>query len=62
MKTELRACKTCNKILQEKKCLTCNDDTSTKWKGLIAIIDHSKSEVSREMNITENGEYALKVR
>jgi len=62
MKTELRACKTCNRITQEKKCPVCNDDTSTKWKGIIAITDHSKSEVSKKMNITENGEYALKVR
>ncbi|MFT4313215.1 MAG: transcription elongation factor subunit Spt4 [Candidatus Woesearchaeota archaeon] len=35
---------------------------TTSWFGRIIITDVSKSEIAEKLNITRNGEYAIKVR
>jgi RNA polymerase subunit RPABC4/transcription elongation factor Spt4 len=35
---------------------------SSSWQGRIAIIDHERSKVARELGIQKPGDYAIKVR
>jgi DNA-directed RNA polymerase subunit E" len=59
---ELRACKSCSLLGEEQTCPRCGGQTSKEWQGYIAILDASKSEIAKKMNITQNGKYALRVR
>ncbi|HIH75942.1 MAG TPA: DNA-directed RNA polymerase subunit E [Methanomassiliicoccales archaeon] len=62
MKGVIRACKVCSAITEEEKCPLCGGDTSKDWQGYVVIIDHTKSEIAKRMNIDKNGKFALKVR
>ncbi|MHC1680639.1 MAG: transcription elongation factor subunit Spt4 [Methanomassiliicoccales archaeon] len=62
MKGVVRACKVCFAITEEEKCPLCGGDTSKDWQGYVVIIDHTKSEIAKRMNIDKNGKFALKVR
>ncbi len=42
--------------------LACGGETSKDWQGYVVIIDHTKSEIAKRMNIDKNGKFALKVR
>ncbi len=57
-----KACKQCNFISESDVCPRCGGQTSRDWQGFLAVIDFEKSEIAREMGISENGKYALKVR
>jgi len=35
---------------------------TTSWQGRIAIIDHERSRIAKELEIQKPGEYAIKVR
>ena len=37
-------------------------DFSSNWQGRITIVNAEKSEIAKKMGITNNGEYAIKVR
>jgi DNA-directed RNA polymerase subunit E" len=62
MSQVLRACKICNLVTEESQCAICNEETSKEWQGYVVIIDHTKSEIARQMGIAANGKYALRVR
>ena len=68
----LRACKNCNFIEDEAHdkdwksrgyaCTRCGGETTREWQGLLAVVDFEKSAIAKEMGISENGRYALRVR
>ena len=61
--TSEKACKKCKRIVTGKQCPICKGQELTpNWRGLVVILDPSKSQIAKEMNIEFPGEYALKVR
>ncbi|MGC8516635.1 MAG: transcription elongation factor subunit Spt4 [Candidatus Acidifodinimicrobium sp.] len=57
-----RACRVCGHITEGKKCEVCgSEDLSTKWKGMIEVIDPEHSKVAVDLKITKPGKYALLV-
>jgi DNA-directed RNA polymerase subunit E" len=55
-----KACKSCRKITEDNVCPICqNTDLSTRWRGLVVIINPEKSQVAEKLEIKEKGEYAL---
>lgn len=58
----LKACKVCTFISEEDVCPRCGGQTSRDWQGYVFIVDHTKSEIARKMEIKANGRYALRVR
>jgi DNA-directed RNA polymerase subunit E" len=58
----LRACKACMFITEADECPRCGSQTSKDWQGMVAVADYTKSEIAKQMGITANGTYALKVR
>lgn len=56
-----KACKQCRAIHSEEKCPKCGNTTvSDTWKGKIEIFDPEKSEIAKQLKITEKGLYAVK--
>lgn len=62
MAKALYACKNCQFITEEDTCPRCGGETSKDWQGYVIIVDHTKSEIAKKMNIHANGRYALRVR
>ncbi|MCP4761013.1 MAG: hypothetical protein GY870_04470 [archaeon] len=61
--TKQRACKTCHLITRKQLCPQCKTHSlSDDFSGQIFILDPSHSELSKIMNITVPGKYALRVR
>ena len=58
----LKACKNCNYISEEDACPRCGGQTSKEWQGYLNVVDYTKSDIAKRMNITPNGRYALRVR
>lgn len=58
----LKACKNCNYISEEDICPRCGGQTSKEWQGYLNVVDYTKSDIAKRMNITTNGRYALRVR
>ncbi len=57
-----KACLKCKRIVTGKQCPICKTSKlSTKWKGLLIILDAKESKIAEKMNLTE-GKYALKVK
>lgn len=57
------ACKQCKRIIKGKECPMCKTkNVSSKWKGMVIIIDPDKSEIAKKIEVTFTGKYALKVR
>ena len=56
------ACKSCNFISEMSVCPRCGGDGTKAWQGMVAIADYEKSDIAKNMGITANGTYALKVR
>ena len=56
------ACKICKRILIGDKCPVHPDAKLVEnWKGRIIILDPENSELAKKLNITEAGEYAIRV-
>ena len=63
------ACGECNRILPdpEKKtdppqCMQCpGAPVTTDWQGFVVILDPHRSEVAKRLNVSDPGNYALKV-
>ena len=49
-------------ITEADECPRCGSQTSKDWQGMVAVADYTKSEIAKQMGITANGTYALKVR
>jgi DNA-directed RNA polymerase subunit E" len=62
MSTEY-ACKKCNRIITTKSCALCQGAQASKnWKGIAVILNSTKSNIAKKLNIESNGAYALRVR
>ncbi|MDO8628437.1 MAG: transcription elongation factor subunit Spt4 [Nanoarchaeota archaeon] len=57
-----KACRKCKIIVEGNVCPMCKGtDFSDNWKGRLYIIDANKSDIAKKANITQKGEYAIKV-
>ncbi|WP_266078870.1 transcription elongation factor subunit Spt4 [Haladaptatus caseinilyticus] len=59
------ACRDCHAVLDadEEICSVCNSTSLTEdWSGYVVIAHPEESEIGQEMQVTEPGSYALKVR
>jgi DNA-directed RNA polymerase subunit E" len=61
---KVKACKMCNTIVEEgDKCPNCGSKELTEGaKGRIVILNPEKSEVAKELNLKEKGNFAIKTR
>ncbi|MBS3076558.1 DNA-directed RNA polymerase subunit E'' [Candidatus Pacearchaeota archaeon] len=60
---KIRACKLCKTIYDGEKCPRCESREHTEsFKGRIVVINPEKSEIAKEINITEKGNFAIKTR
>ena len=59
----MKACTVCKRIWSNKDhCPSCGAPTSDNWSGLLIITDPDESRIAKELNITDPGEYCLRVR
>ena len=57
-----KACKICKKLVTGDKCpLHPDAKLVDNWKGRIIILDPEQSELAKKLNVSEAGEYALRV-
>ncbi|MFA5856589.1 MAG: transcription elongation factor subunit Spt4 [Candidatus Pacearchaeota archaeon] len=57
-----KACKGCKLIYEGDHCPNCGKkDISDNFKGKVEIIDSEKSLLAKELKITKNGIYAIKL-
>ena len=58
-----KGCKICKTIYEGEKCTHCDSKEGTEgFKGRIVVVDAEKSEIAKELNIKEKGNFAIKVR
>ncbi len=58
-----KACKICNTIYEGDKCPKCGSKESTESiKGKIVVLDPEKSEIARNLNLKDKGNFAIKTR
>jgi len=58
-----KACRACNRIYEGDKCPGCDAKESTEsYKGRIVIVNPEKSEIAKNLNIKEKGNFAIKTR
>ena len=59
-----KACKVCNTIYEtENKCPKCDSKESTdSFRGRIVIMNPEKSEIAKEINLKDKGNFAIKTR
>ncbi len=58
-------CRDCHRVvaLDDERCPACNSTSlSEDWAGYVVIAHPEESEIAQEMEVTEPGAYALKVR
>ncbi|MCX8188849.1 MAG: DNA-directed RNA polymerase, subunit E'' [Nitrososphaeria archaeon] len=56
------ACRKCKALTTGKVCPVCNStDLTTKWSGLIIILDPEKSQIAKILNLKSSGRYAVEV-
>ena len=58
-------CRECHRVLDadDDACPICGSTSLTEdWAGYVVIAHPESSEIAREMNVTDPGRYALKVR
>lgn len=58
----MKACKNCHMLTDKETCDRCGGALSKEWHGYLIILDFSRSEIAKKMNINTNGKFALKVR
>ena len=58
-----KVCRSCRVFVNGKKCSMCEGtEFSSTWAGIAIIMDPTKSEVAKKMDVAVPGKYALKVR
>lgn len=59
-----KACKICKTIFEVgEKCPNCGSKEYTEnFKGRIVVLDPEKSEIAKEINIKEKGNFAIKTK
>ncbi|MFB6170359.1 MAG: transcription elongation factor subunit Spt4 [Haloarculaceae archaeon] len=59
-------CRECHRVLdadEEQSCPVCGSSSLTEdWAGYVVIAHPERSDIAKEMGVTEPGAYALKVR
>jgi DNA-directed RNA polymerase subunit E" len=59
-------CRDCHTVIEDDKAETCpvcgSNSLTEDWSGYVIITHPEESEIAREMEVTEPGKYALKVR
>ena len=59
-------CRDCHRVLEVdagEQCPACGSNSLTEdWAGYVVIAHPEKSQIAEEMEVTEPGRYALKVR
>ena len=56
-------CKSCKIFVEGDNCPLCKRKSfSTVWQGRIHFINTEKSSIAQKMEVTYNGEYAIKIR
>jgi DNA-directed RNA polymerase subunit E" len=59
-------CRECHRVqetVEAEACDACGSTSLTEdWAGYVVITHPTESEIAREMDVTEPGKYALKVR
>jgi len=57
-----KVCKKCKIFVKGNKCPLCKGNQFVEnWKGRVAIIDPEKSEIAKHIEVTQKGEYAIKI-
>lgn len=60
---KIKACKICKRIHDKEECPNCGSKEFTDSpKGKIFVNNPEKSEIAKKLNITERGEFAIKVK
>jgi DNA-directed RNA polymerase subunit E" len=58
-----KVCKKCKIFVKGNECPICKGNQfSENWQGRLIILDSSKSEIAKKMEINVKGEYAIKIR
>ena len=58
-----KVCKKCKIFVEGTECPVCKGNQfSNNWQGRVNVTDFKKSEIAKKMDITVNGEYAIKYR
>lgn len=58
-----KACRECHRIVTGAACAICGSSSlSSDWSGYVVIIDASRSNIAKKLNVNLSGKYALKVR
>lgn len=58
-----KVCRKCKLFTEEDLCPLCKKDSfANTFQGRIHFLNVKKSRVAQEMDVTMNGEYAIKVR
>ncbi|MEO2220358.1 MAG: transcription elongation factor subunit Spt4 [Nitrosopumilus sp.] len=56
------ACRKCKRVTTEKVCPGCkSSDLTPDWSGVVLVVDPTNSEISKTLDITQKGKYAIKV-
>lgn len=59
-------CRDCHSVVEDpdsETCPMCGSSSLTEdWSGYVIIVHPEQSEIAQEMEVTEPGKYALKVR
>lgn len=58
-----KVCKNCRSFVEEGECPVCKSNQfATSYQGRITFLDAEKSQIAKKINVTQKGEYAIKVR
>ncbi len=58
-----KVCRSCRVFVEKDTCPLCGGtDFGTTWAGVAIVLDQTKSEVAKKMEVSVAGKYALKVR
>ncbi len=57
-----KVCRTCKAVYEGDKCPKCDSSNySDSYKGRIIVLNPEKSEIAKEIKITKEGTYAIKI-
>ncbi|MFH1591307.1 MAG: transcription elongation factor subunit Spt4 [archaeon] len=58
-----KVCKECKVFYEGDSCPICKkNSTAVSWNGRINVINAENSIIAKRVSLTQNGEYAIKVR
>ena len=60
--TKTRTCKTCRAIYEGEVCPKCGGSSfGDTFKGRVVVVDPEKSEIAKQIGISKEGTYAIKL-